>query len=196
MHCLLLGNVILFVILMPNFLTNFICRVSWILIVQLCYHQVLLGQVMHRLKLTWLGSESNHPDRSVMTFTILAIITAVHFCTNWVFYFTSLFLLILGALGESESEIDASQVLANLRSFLNLVFFVFLLVIMARTRRRIRSRYGIPERTCRGCEDCCCAFWCSCCTVSQMARHTADYDNYPAQCCSETGLSPNAPSIV
>ncbi len=201
MRCLFwLGCIVLLVILMPNFLSNFICvwpaPVSWMLIVQSCYPQVLLGQVMHRLKLTWLGSEGNHPDRSMKTFTTLAIIAAVHVCTMWVTYFTLLYLLISGLLRQSESEIETSQDFANLCSFLNLVFFVFLVVIMARTRRSIRSRYGIPEQTCCGCEDCCCAYWCSCCTVSQMARHTADYDNYPALCCSETGLLPNAPSIV
>jgi Cys-rich protein (TIGR01571 family) len=83
-----------------------------------------------------------------------------------------------------------------LLSLLNFAFTILLVVIMARARIRIRSRYGIPERTCHGGEDCCCAFWCSCCTISQMARHTADYENYPARCCSETGLSPNAPLIV
>ena len=34
-------------------------------------------------------------------------------------------------------------------------------------------------------------FWCSCCTVAQMARHTADYETYAARCCSDTGLPPN-----
>ncbi|KAL3816488.1 hypothetical protein ACHAXA_005844 [Cyclostephanos tholiformis] len=157
---------------------------------------LLLGQVMHRLKLTWLGGEGNYTDRSVTTFTVLAIIAAVHFCTSWVLYFTSIWFFILGALGDSEAELEESQNLANLRSLLNFSFAVLLVVIMARARCRIRSRYGIPERTCHGCEDCCCAFWCTCCTISQMARHTADYENYPATCCGETGLSPNAPSIV
>jgi hypothetical protein len=35
--------------------------------------------------------------------------------------------------------------------------------------------------------------WCSCCTVAQVARHTGNYEDYPASCFTETGLSPGAP---
>jgi Cys-rich protein (TIGR01571 family) len=150
---------------------------------------------MHRLKLTWLGGEANHGSPAA-TFRILAMIAAVHVCSSLALYWTSFVLVIHGANGGSQTEIEESQFLANLRLILNIAFFILLVIIMALARCRIRSRYGIPERTCHGCEDCCCAFWCSCCTISQMARHTADYENYPAKCCSETGLSPNAPSIV
>jgi Cys-rich protein (TIGR01571 family) len=136
---------------------------------------------MHRLKLTWLGGEGNLAQ-SAVTFRILLIITAIHVCLN--------FLLNIMAF----SFLAGGLLLIN--AYLNFAFAVFAIFVVARTRGRIRSRYGIPERRCRGCEDCCCAFWCSCCTVSQMARHTADYENYAALCCGETGLSPNAPSIV
>jgi Cys-rich protein (TIGR01571 family) len=160
--------------------------------------QVLLGQVLHRLKLTWHGGEANHDGGRfpVATFRILAMIAAVHFCSSVIIYWTSYALFLEGLFGDNPAEMEDSFFLAHLRIFLNVAFAILLRVIIARARCRIRSRYGIPERTCHGCEDCCCAFWCMCCTVSQMARHTADYENYPAKCCSETGLSPNAPSIV
>ena len=32
--------------------------------------------------------------------------------------------------------------------------------------------------------------------VSQIARHTGDYENYPSLCCSNTGLPDNAPMVV
>jgi Cys-rich protein (TIGR01571 family) len=150
--------------------------------------QVLVGQIMHRLKLTWLGGEGNLAQ-SAATFRILLIITAVHFCLNFVLYITSISFFVGG-------DEDVGLLLSNARSVLNIAFGVFGIFIVARTRGRIRARYGIPERRCIGCEDCCRAFWCACCTVSQMARHTADYENYAALCCGETGLSPNAPSIV
>lgn len=41
----------------------------------------------------------------------------------------------------------------------------------------------------------CCAFWCTCCTIAQISRHTADYEHYPAFCCTESGLAENAPAI-
>jgi Cys-rich protein (TIGR01571 family) len=108
---------------------------------------------------------------------------------NFVLYITAISFLVGG-------DEDVGLLLSNARSVLNIAFGVFGVFVVARTRGRIRSRYGIPERRCIGCEDCCRAFWCACCTVSQMARHTADYENYAALCCGETGLSPNAPSIV
>lgn len=33
-------------------------------------------------------------------------------------------------------------------------------------------------------------------TVAQMARHTADYRTYSADCCSETGLGERAPPTL
>jgi len=150
---------------------------------------------MHRLKLTWLGNEGN-PGRSAATFRVLAIIAAVYFCTNWGLYLAFYFLAIFGDLEGNQEEMYTAIILLYLRPVLIIALLILFVALAARTRGRIRSRYGIPERDCRGCEDCCCAFWCGCCTVSQMARHTADYENYAALCCSETGLSPNAPSIV
>jgi hypothetical protein len=69
------------------------------------------------------------------------------------------------------------------------VFAMYLLLMLIRTRAYVRERYGIPEQSCAGCEDCCCAFWCGCCATLQIARHTADCDAHSAACCTETGLS-------
>ena len=143
---------------------------------------------MLRLKLTWLGGEGNLAQ-SRRTLHIFLLITCVQFCLNFELYIASILLFVAG-------DADVGLLMSNTRSVLNIAFGVFGVFIVARTRGRIRARYGIPERRCRGCEDCCQAFWCACCTVSQMARHTADYENYAALCCGETGLSPNAPSIV
>ena len=72
---------------------------------------------------------------------------------------------------------------------------VFSIYVVLKTRRHIRERSGIPETRCQGREDCCCATFCQCCTVMQMARHTAGYETYAGQCCSETGLPRNAPQL-
>jgi Cys-rich protein (TIGR01571 family) len=72
---------------------------------------------------------------------------------------------------------------------IELLFGIYLLVLLLRARSHARQRYGIPERCCTGgFEDCCCSFWLPCCTTLQIARHTADYDTHPAACCTETGL--------
>lgn len=69
-------------------------------------------------------------------------------------------------------------------------------IVTCRTRAQLRQRYGIPTQACGECEDCCCAYWCLTCTLCQMARHTADYDKYAADCCTATGLKPDAPEVV
>lgn len=52
----------------------------------------------------------------------------------------------------------------------------------------------ISERCCTadvpvGWEDICCAFWCQCCILGQMARHTVNYDERNALCCNEVGVN-------
>ena len=42
----------------------------------------------------------------------------------------------------------------------------------------------------------CCAYWCGCCTLIQMHRHTHDEKSYPYEITSKTGLPENAPEIV
>lgn len=86
--------------------------------------------------------------------------------------------------------------LLNVQNALDLVFLIYTILLMCRSRRAIRSKYAIPTTCCGECEDCCCSYWCGCCTVGQMARHTADYHVYSASCCSKTGLPSHAPEIV
>jgi hypothetical protein len=38
------------------------------------------------------------------------------------------------------------------------------------------------------CEDLAISVGCACCSIAQMARHTADYTHHPASCCSSNGL--------
>ncbi len=169
-----------------------------------CCPLILVGQIMVRLRLTFLGDEIPYNSSSAImnsqagaTFKILAGITILRLVITNIISITANSLL-LGASTYEEAQHD-NQIIAVLTGItytINIAYAILLVYLIAITRYRIRSRYGIPEQDCRGCEDCCCAFWCHCCTVSQMARHTADYDSYAAQCCSETGLVRNAPSIV
>jgi len=167
---------------------------------------ILLGQIMVRLKLTFLGNEipyNSNGGSAIMnaqsgsTFKILAGITISRFViTQTISIITNALLLGESTYEEAQRDHQMIALLTGITYTINIAYAIFLMYLIAITRYRIRSRYGIPEQNCRGCEDCCCAFWCHCCAVSQMARHTADYDNYAAKCCSETGLGRNAPSIV
>ena len=117
------------------------------------------------------------------------------FVIIWSYIFVPYFLLpsytdpIVGLPMKGYGEIDA------VNEILKFGMVVFSIYVVLKTRRHVRERSGIPETSCAGCEDCCCAAWCGCCVVTQMARHTAEYEMYAAQCCSETGLPVNVPQL-
>lgn len=144
---------------------------------------VLVGQVMNRLKLNWFGKLGN-------VALLLALTLAYYLLDFSLGIYTPL------------ADIDENGILmiASLnshvfywRAFFGLLFGIVTMVLVCQVRRRVRERHNIPGNAC---EDCCCAYWCTCCVAAQMARHTADYDTYAGQCCSETGLPSHAPSVV
>eukprot|EP01083_Nonionella_stella_P079463 218079_1 len=156
-----------------------------------CCPLIMLGQVMHRLKLTWTADAGGTTAQTSSTFRILfwiGIITWI--LINFVPYLPRFF------LDEYGQPTDAYFNVNFLCQAVVLVYAIYKTVLICKTRKYIREQYGIPEQQCHGCEDCCCSWWCSCCTLSQMARHTGDYDAYAGVCCNETGLPPHAPSIV
>eukprot|EP00581_Thalassiosira_minuscula_P013670 CAMPEP_0183727298 /NCGR_PEP_ID=MMETSP0737-20130205/25325_1 /TAXON_ID=385413 /ORGANISM="Thalassiosira miniscula, Strain CCMP1093" /LENGTH=290 /DNA_ID=CAMNT_0025958891 /DNA_START=40 /DNA_END=912 /DNA_ORIENTATION=+ len=157
-----------------------------------CCPLIIAGQVMHRLKLTWLGSNAASVAQTAPTFRICLCITLIYVTIDQTLGYSPIL------LGEDPTQRD-SDIVATIyfwKNTLRLLFYLFVVVVAARTRKNIRMRYSIPERQCQGCEDVCCMLWCHCCTLAQMARHTADYDTYAGYCCSETGMPPHAPSIV
>ena len=92
-----------------------------------------------------------------------------------------------------------TYVLLAMRAACRSALLIYLLVLGFRTRWHVRQRYGIPEQDCdcgAGVEDSLVTLACFPCSVAQMARHTADYETYDAQCCSPTGLSAYAPPSV
>lgn len=74
--------------------------------------------------------------------------------------------------------------------FLNWIWMWTTVIVLARLRQAVRKRHGIAGYTPFGfLEDLFCAFYCGCCTVSQLARQTADYKQERSYCCSSTGLA-------
>jgi Cys-rich protein (TIGR01571 family) len=69
------------------------------------------------------------------------------------------------------------------------IFFFILVMII---RQKVRELYGIQPQCCGGCEDCCCAWWCTPCTICQIWRHVQDPRISNAQgccgCASKDGL--------
>jgi len=70
---------------------------------------------------------------------------------------------------------------------------VFLIDLVYRTRLYIRQTYAIPGHSWL---DLLYAWFFAPCSISQMARHTADYEQHQASCCTETGLNECAPPTL
>jgi len=164
------------------------------------FEPILVGQVMTRMSRDCCGGRGRPPSTS-NTCKIITVIFIAVFCAEAVlniirnqqtcdggrlqFNFETGENEILCPDGSVEEPTDTYNILRGIGGLVSFVFGIYILVLTCRTRQVIRRKYNIPAGCCgEGCEDCCCAFWCSCCTVQQMARHTNDYHTYDVECCS------------
>lgn len=160
-----------------------ICHPSW-LCAFFCT-EISMAQIMTRMSLTWLG-EPGHKVSTKNTFRVVLLLF-----TSYVIYSTS---LEIASMNYEPSNIPTW---INVMKLIGSVLFgMWSLYSICRTRQSVRNQYSIPEQHCNGCEDLCCAFFCTCCTLSQMARHTGEYETYPGVCCTTTGHPPGTPLTV
>lgn len=154
---------------------------------------ILWGQIMTRMKLTWLASPGL-PAEVAKTFTYISAGYII-----WIVLFS-----FFGQNQVTTTYTDpdtgnttpfTSFVNNPFGNFLNFLYFLFILYIGTKTRYAVRKRYNIPTGQCGDCEDLACVWCCSCCTVSQLARATADYETTPPSWCSETGLQRAMPVV-
>lgn len=150
-----------------------------------CCGKIAMAQVMMRMQLTWLG-EPGPRESTKNTFKVVLIL----FC-SYIVYSTS-----LDIASADYTEATMPRSITALKAIGGTLFTVWSLYSLCRTRQSVRNQYSIPEERCVGCEDLCCALWCTCCTISQMARHTGEYETYPGVCCSKTGHPPGTPLTV
>jgi Cys-rich protein (TIGR01571 family) len=166
----------------------------------------LLGQVLSRNKLTWMGSPNASgrvdPCPYQFWFAMMVVSLVVGFAGN----------ITRSAVGEQDSTTTSNssgttwsyewegpawaQALASITSLIATVLSILACVATCRARGYMREKYHIEPSACGGCDDCCCAFFCEACVTCQMARHSADYSHYGAECCTATGLGLNAPEVV
>jgi Cys-rich protein (TIGR01571 family) len=165
-----------------------------------CCPQILMAQVLTRMRLDMLGDPApEHVYKS--TFKKVVLLVIAYYAYFFIFGCPS-----AGVVGESEDDglvhevdiLDCPPWQRSLGHVVSMVFGLYTLVVMIKVRAAVRDHFGIPSQTCFGefMEDCCCVFWCGCCTVSQLARQTADYDVYNAKCCSPTGLPMRGGGVV
>ena len=68
-----------------------------------------------------------------------------------------------------------------------LVFAITLTIVLMAVRKRVRVKDEIPAASCGDSEDCCCAFWCPCCTSIQILTQFGMRCENGYVLCSETG---------
>jgi Cys-rich protein (TIGR01571 family) len=160
-----------------------------------CVPQILMAQVLTRLKMNlWGDAAPEHEYKVTFRRMIILVIS---------FWILSSILDPPGP--EFEAHEDGTMRVTHphcswwQRSLYHLVttlFYLYSLILLIKLRSAVRRHHEIPEKDCAGMEDCCCAFWCGCCTVAQIARQTADYDQRRAECCSPTGLPALSSAII
>jgi Cys-rich protein (TIGR01571 family) len=153
-----------------------ICHAS--LITACCCPLITLGQIMTRLKLNWCGKTGPEEEWS-KSFQTMVYITIAYVIVN-----------VLTSPASPDEQPGFTYIL------ITFIYGVFMWILITRIRKAVRARDGIPETRCIGCEDFCCGLWCSCCTVAQLARQTADYDVEDGRLFTNDGLPPKETSPV
>lgn len=140
---------------------------------------IALGQIQTRVHLDFLGrpkfGELPYTNRFVMLLVI----------ASWVGMNVSLF-AACNLKWSRGLELSVADECAFV--LVNVAMFGFVVFVTQSTRSSVREKFMIRERCCYDLEDVCCAALCLPCTVGQMQRHTANYDDYEAVCCSKSGL--------
>lgn len=145
-----------------------------------CCPQILAAQVLTRLQLGWLGNadRKNHGKR---TFPTVFVLVVLYWCLT----------LALTFPWSYGPPVVLSPVASFLYNTVSWGFGIYTWFLLSKLRTAVRARFKIPSQWWG--EDCCMALWCSCCSVSQMARQTADYEQHSAICCSTTGIGAPLP---
>lgn len=155
-------------------------------VLALCFNPCLWAQIMTRVNLTCLASPGT-PKQVSGTFKKI---------------FTLVVLVVLAELFFGyEQELDplSNRKIIKKNNFgigLGVVSFLFVLLIASKTRAAIRKKYNITPSYCGPFEDCCCVLFCGCCTASQMAKETVDYETTPSSCCSKNGIDRPIPIML
>lgn len=140
---------------------------------------VALSQIQTRIGLDFLGRQIGTSSKFTNRFMMLFVIG------NWALI--NLF-LIFGYQFKWSRGLDLSMADIMACVLVNVSMLGFVVFVTQSTRNSIREKFMIREQRCYDLEDIVCASLCLPCTVGQMTRHTANYDDYEAVCCSKTGL--------
>lgn len=148
--------------------------------------QIAMAQIMTRMNLTFLG-EPGRRDTTRDTFKIV--------CALFLSY--TIYSIALEIATPSVGVNEATNpIISLLKAFGTVAFTFYAIYALMRTRESVRTKHSIPVGRFGAWEDLCASIWCSCCAVSQMARHTGEYEVYKGVCFSDRGLEEGAPPNV
>jgi len=170
------------------------CWISW-----MCTF-LATGQVIRRMQFNWNGSPTDRSVRRALAFPLIFGIVVVYFV--WHDVMLSIRITLDPNHGKDSSDPSYQDIprppafyaWSILYRIWSVAYWVLSTVILIRTRRNVRQRYGIP--VVHDLEDCCCSVWCHCCVAAQMLRHTTDYNVYPSYLCTDSGLPAHVPTVV
>lgn len=134
----------------------------------------LLGQLLQRLKLSFYGVKTND-DQYENSCIIMTVAYGIA--------------LLLGFI----------LVIATGAGFMIMyIYLLYLVVVLTLTRLHMRNLYRIPGQMFGDTplDDFCFSFWCTCCTLLQLTRHTHDGNVYNYRYDTKTGLPEGAPEVV
>lgn len=145
---------------------------------------IAIGQVATRMQLNWCGHSGNKVDAYAVQNNMLAMVV-FWFVLNAVGIY---YLLVQWVRGWLDLN-DAIPIIS-----FNVFMYLLTVIVVTNTRKQVREKCEISD-DCPG-EDLCKTITFMPCTIAQMGRHTADYENFPGYCCSKTGLPENVSIIT
>jgi Cys-rich protein (TIGR01571 family) len=161
---------------------------------------VATGQVINRLQFTWQGTPARTAASSARAFGVILYITLFHW---FMFAILELAIIILDPNSPYDDYGDTEVVPKPITGLLLFIIVVYKILqwlyigitafVLWSLRTSVRAKYGIPGNSKEDCIWSCC---CPCLVAGQLLRHTTDYEVYPSQLCSSTGLSKSAPMLV
>ena len=159
---------------------------------------LLMGQVMVRARLNMLG-HALHNTSGGMNHAFKYVAAIYGF---YVMITVGLEIVDPTPPAGQEDEYDYPESIRALKTLLDILFSIYSIYALMKTREAVRNKYNIGSSTMVGTkcgtnfEDFVCAACCSCCTVAQLSRQVNVYEEYNAVCCSETGVPDNVPTLI
>jgi len=102
--------------------------------------------------------------------------------------------IIFTVLSTIVAPADPSEDSSVLASLVNFIYTMYSIITMMKVRRLVRVKNNIPEGI--PYEDCLASTFCGCCTVSQLARQTANYDIEEGDFFSPNGLAVQSSPVL